>query len=86
MKEMMNRTKNADDEICELWFEDTEMWWWNRSEALYRLLKRYTGTEARRVVQGVIDDNGWEAWRRLSSTSQPRSPERHRCLRSTRTW
>ena len=42
MKEMMDKTKNADVELCELWFEETEMWWWNRSEALYRFLERYT--------------------------------------------
>ena len=38
---------------------------------LYRFLKRYTGTEARRIILGVSDDNGFEAWRKLNQQFEP---------------
>ena len=69
MKEMMDHTKNADSEVDELLLKEDH--WWNKNEMLYRFLKKYTGTEARRVVQGVSENNGWEAWRRLNQQYEP---------------
>ena len=40
MKDMMDKAKNSDNEIDELWFEDAEMRWWNKNDALFRFLKR----------------------------------------------
>ena len=40
---------------------------------LYQLLKTKTEGEARRIVRGVRDANGWEAWRSLHSTFEPKT-------------
>ena len=66
MKDMLDKAKGAENEISEAWFDAAQEQWWNKAEMLYRFLKRYTGTEARRIVLGVSDDNGWEAWRKLN--------------------
>ena len=45
--------------------------WWAKGEMLWRFLKRYTAGEAKRVVIGVREDNGWEAWRKLHLQFEP---------------
>ena len=71
MKDMLDKAKGAENEISEAWFDAAQEQWWNKAEMLYRFLKRYTGTEARRIVLGVSDDNGWEAWRKLNQQYEP---------------
>ena len=38
---------------------------------MWRFLKQYTVGEARKLVQSVAEDNGWEAWRRLHEQFEP---------------
>ena len=71
MKEQMERAKLSETEIDENWFGADPGGWWERGETLWRFLRRYTGTEARRIISGVSDDNGWEAWRQLNQQYEP---------------
>ena len=71
MTDMLDTTRASEMEITETWFEATHEHWWTIVEVLHRFLKRYTGTEARRIVLGVSDDNGWEAWRKLNQHFEP---------------
>lgn len=71
MKEIMDKVKESEVVVEETWFANTGVDWWARGEMLWRFLKRYTGTDARRVVLGVSDDNGWEAWRKLHQQYEP---------------
>ena len=71
MKEMLEKVRDSDITVDEVWFEGSTSMWWQRSDMLFRFLKRYTGTEAKRIVIGVSDDNGWEAWRRLHQQYEP---------------
>ena len=71
MKDMLEKVKDAEAEVNEEWFTGTKEEWWSKGEMLWRFLKKYTGTEARRVVQGVSEDNGWEAWRKLHQQFEP---------------
>ena len=71
MKAMLDKAKEADAEVDETWFEQAEEEWWQKADCLYRFLKRYTGTEARRIVTSVADENGWEAWRKLHQQYEP---------------
>ena len=57
MKEVLDTARASEMEITETWFEATHEHWWNKAEMFYRFLKRYTGTEARRIVLGMSDDN-----------------------------
>ena len=76
MKDIMDRVKDSEAMIEEFWFDGVHADWWNKGEALWRFLKRYAGGEARRVVLGVSEDNGWEAWRRLHQQFEPASVTR----------
>ena len=69
MKDMLGKAKGSENEINEVWFDAAD--WWNKAEMLYRFLKRYTGIEARRIVLGVSENNGWEAWRKLIQHYEP---------------
>ena len=71
MKEMLEKARDSDITVDEPWFEGATEMWWQKSDMLFRFLKRYTGTEAKRVVLGVSDDNGWEAWRKLHQQYEP---------------
>ena len=71
MKEMLERVRNADGTVDEEWFDGSKAIWWDRGDMLWRFLKRYTGTDARRIVLGVSEDNGWEAWRKLHQQYEP---------------
>ena len=76
MKEILEKVKKSDVEIDEIWFEEDTGRWWGKAEQLYRFLKHYTGTEARRVVMGVREDNGYEAWRKLNQQYEPGTADR----------
>jgi len=39
--------------------------WKGQSQNIYRALKRFTDGDAKKVVMGVSDENGWKAWREL---------------------
>ena len=71
MKEQMEKAKGSEVEIDETWFGADAEGWWEKGETLWRFLRRYTGTEARRIISGVSDDNGWEAWRQLNQQYEP---------------
>ena len=71
MKQFLERAEKANDAIDDLWFRKEDENWWKLSSTLYRMLKNYTGTEAQRVVRGVTEDNGWEAWRKLHHHYEP---------------
>ena len=71
MKDVLEKIRNSDHEINEEWFGQDHERWWGKGEMLFRFLRRYTGTEARRVIQGVSDDNGWEAWRKINQHYEP---------------
>ena len=76
MKDMLDKVRDAEGAVGEAWFTGADEQWWSKGEPLYRFLKRYVGGEARRVVLGVGDDNGWEAWRRLHQQFEPASVTR----------
>ena len=76
MKDILERARTSEETVDELWFKVTEAGWWARAETLWRFLKRYTGTEAKRVVQGVQEDNGYEAWRKLNQQYEPATTTR----------
>jgi hypothetical protein len=71
MKDIMQQACKADNDIEEAWFNDTDDCWWERADELWSLLRRYTEGEARRVVMGVANNNGWNAWRRLQQNFEP---------------
>jgi hypothetical protein len=71
MKDIMFQAHKADGDIEEQWFNDTDDVWWERSDQLWGLLRRFTDGEARRVVMGVAHNNGWNAWRRLHHHFEP---------------
>ena len=72
MKEELKHVKKSDTEVDEIKFMAAgKERWWPQGEALWRFLKRYTSGDARRVVLGTREDNGWEAWRRLNMQFEP---------------
>ena len=71
MKDQLERAREADIAIEESWFGQDPDGWWAMGENLWRFLRKYTGTEARRIISGVSDDNGWEAWRQLNQQYEP---------------
>ena len=71
MKKVLERAERSNDIVDDLWFKAEEEGWWKLASTLYRMLKNYTGTEAQRVIRGVTEDNGWEAWRKLHHHYEP---------------
>ena len=63
MKALLEKAKDADRAVDEEWFGEDTGGWWMKGDMLHRYLKQYTGSESRRIVLGVSDDNSWEAWR-----------------------
>merc|ERR1712023_69994 len=39
---------------------------WERRDRIYRYLRRNTEGDARKVIDAVRDNNGWEAWRKTN--------------------
>ena len=76
MKDVLEKVRDSEVVVDEAWFAGVNESWWNKGESLYRFLKHYVGGEARRVVLGVSEDNGWEAWRRLHQQFEPASVTR----------
>ena len=68
MKEVMEKVRKSNEVVTE---ETVGKEWWNRKEALYRFLKKYTSDEPKKVVVGTRKDNGWEAWRQLKVSCEP---------------
>ena len=71
MKDILEKVREAEEEVDETWFGPEHEDWWQKGEMLCRFLKRFTEGEAKRVVKGVSDDNGWEAWRKLHQQFEP---------------
>ena len=61
-KEVLEEIRNKRDAIEE---RDLRGTWWKIRSDIWRLLKRFTSGEARRIITSVNKDNGFEAWRRL---------------------
>jgi hypothetical protein len=71
MKDILDKVRKSEDAVTYEAFAATEEEWWSKAEQLYRFLRRFTEGEARRVVQSVREDNGFEAWRKLHQQYEP---------------
>ena len=49
MKDILENTKKSEEHIDENWFSASEEDWWSKAEQLWRLQRRFTEGEARRV-------------------------------------
>ena len=78
-KDVMEEVRNKKDVIEEL---DVKALWWGVRGELWRLLKKFTSGEARRIVTSVSKDNGWEAWRRLHQQYEQGSAMKEAVARS----
>jgi hypothetical protein len=70
-KDMLDIVKKSEEDIDQSFFNDVDESWWEYTDQLWRLLRRYSEGEARRVVLSVSCDNGWDAWRKLHSQFEP---------------
>ena len=61
MKEVLKKVKKADTDVDEEWFIGGLGVRWERSGQLWRLMRRFTDSEARRVVLSVREYNGYDA-------------------------
>ena len=73
MKEALEEARGLKDEVNE---DHLEAKWWKEKSELWRLLKRYTEGEAKKIVSGTKKDNGWKAWRKLHRQYEPGSAMR----------
>jgi hypothetical protein len=71
MKEILERTKKSEYDVDEEWFGNDPDGWWERADQLWRLMRRFTDGEARRVIMSIRNDNGYEAWRKLHQQFEP---------------
>ena len=60
LEESRMATEVVEEEIL------TEDGMWERRDRLYRFLRRNSEGDARKIVEGVRDNNGWESWRQLN--------------------
>ena len=78
-KDIMEEIRNKKEVIEEV---DLKRFWWGIRAELWRLLKKFTSGEARRIVTSVSKDNGWEAWRRLHQQYEQGSAMKEAVARS----
>ena len=78
-KEVSEEVRSKRDTIEETHVR--ERWWKIRAD-LWRLLKRFTSGEARRIITSVNKDNGFEAWRRLHQQYEQGSAMKEAVARS----
>ena len=60
-KDVLEEVRNKKQAIEEA---DVKVTWWKIRSDIWRLLKRFTSGESRRIITSVNKDNGFEAWRR----------------------
>ena len=65
------KVKKADTNVDEEWFIGGLGECWERPEQLWRLMRRFTDGEARRVVLSVREDNVYDAWSKQHHQSEP---------------
>ena len=78
-KEVLEEVRNKKNTIEET---DVKATWWKRRAEIWRLLKRFTSGEARRIITSVNKDNGYEAWRRLHQQYEQGSAMKEAVARS----
>ena len=78
-KEVLEEVRNKKDAIEE---RDLRGTWWKIRSDIWRLLKRFTSGEARRIITSVNKDNGFEAWRRLHQQYEQGSAMKEAVARS----
>ena len=78
-KEILEEIRNKKSGIEEA---DVKVTWWNIRADIWRLLKRFTSGEARRIITSVNKDNGFEAWRRLHQQYEQGSAMKEAVARS----
>ena len=78
-KEVFEEMRNKKHPIEEA---DVKAKWWNVRGDIWRLLKRFTSGEARRIITSVNKDNGFEAWRRLHQQYEQGSAMKEAVARS----
>ena len=78
-KDVLEEVRNKRDTIEETDVKDK---WWKIRSDLWRLLKRFTSGEARRIITSVNKDNGFEAWRRLHQQCEQGSAMKEAVARS----
>ena len=78
-KDALEEVRSRKDAIEEA---DMKRAWWNIRGELWRLLKRFTAGEARRIITSVNKDNGFEAWRRLHQQYEQGSAMKEAVARS----
>ena len=71
MKDILERVKKSEEDVDEGWFDNDPDVWWHRADQLWRLMRRFTDGEARRVAMSVRNDNGYDAWRKLHQQFEP---------------
>ena len=65
MKDIRDRAKKSEEDVDEEWFGNDPDGWCERADQLWRLMRRFTDAEARRVVMSVRHDSGYDAWHKL---------------------
>ena len=68
---MLEKARKSEEEVDQSWFDDFDDCWWDRADQLWRLLRRFSEGEARRVIMSVASDNGLDAWRKLHQQFEP---------------
>ena len=75
LKEALRAVKSEEGEYDEAWFEGHGIppKMASMKKDIWRMLKAYTdpSSDGRRVVEGVADDDGWLAWKRLHEHYEP---------------
>ena len=67
-KAILEETRSKRDPIEE---KDVRSGWWKVRADSWRLIKRFTSGEAKRIITSVNKDNGFEAWRQLHLRFEP---------------
>ena len=73
-EEVQTGLKDTLDKVRKLKAEATEHevgTMWGMKSILYRFLKKFTGDQILRIIENVLDDNGFEAWRQLELHCEP---------------
>ena len=71
MKDILERARKSEDDVDEEWFGNDADGWWGRADQLWRLIRRFSDREARRVVMSVRQEKGYEAWCKLHQQFEP---------------
>ena len=70
-REALDKARTAKVEVDEVFWAPDPQGMWGKADELWRFLKVFTGADARKVIGGVAEHNGWEAWRQLNRHYEP---------------